>query len=135
MGVNKRAVNLALEGELGLFPVEISCMLQDFEYWYRIQSSSNILLQEALDVSQNLHEERIFTLVSFFSSLCNLINVKPSDLTLETFVLLKENLCDYYIRYWSERIKTFSKMDTYCLLKQRFGLENYISDVKKERTL
>ena len=22
-------------------------------------------------------------------------------------------------------------MDTYCLLKQRFGLENYISDVKK----
>ena len=45
--------------------------------------------------------------------------------------ILKEKLCDYYIRYWSECIKTFSKMDTYCLLKQRFGLENYISDVKK----
>ena len=66
-----------------------------------------------------------------FSSLCKLVNVKPSDVTLETFVLLKEKLCDYYIRYWSERTKTFSKMDTYYLLKQRFGLENFISDVKK----
>ena len=65
------------------------------------------------------------------------INVKPSNVPLETFVLLKEKLCDYmyYILYWSERIKTFSKMDTYCLLKQRFGLENYISDLKKERTV
>ena len=131
MGVNKRAVNLAVKGELGRFPVGISCMLQAFKYWYHIQSSSNILLQEALAVSQNLHEERIFTWFSFFSSLCKLVNVKPPYVTLETFVLLKEKLCDYYIRYWSERIKTLSKMDTYCLLKQRFGLENYISDVKK----
>ena len=62
MGVNKRAV----KGELGRFPVGISCMLQAFKYWYHIQSSSNILLQEALAVSQNLHEERIFTWFSFF---------------------------------------------------------------------
>ena len=27
-------------------------------------------------------------------------------------------------------MKTFSKIDTYCLLNQRFGLENYIGDVK-----
>ena len=45
MGVNKRAVNLAVKGELGHFPVGISCMLQAFKYWYHIQSSSNILLQ------------------------------------------------------------------------------------------
>ena len=61
MGVNKRAVNLAVKGELGRFSIEISCMLQAFKYWYHIQSSNNILLQEALAVYQNLHEERIFT--------------------------------------------------------------------------
>ena len=75
MGVNKRAVNLAVKGELGRFPVGISCMLQAFKYWYHIQSLSNILLQEALAVSQNLHEEQIFTWFSFFSSLYKLINV------------------------------------------------------------
>ena len=98
------------------FPVGISCMLQAFKYWCQIQSSGNILLQEALAVSQNLHEEWIFTWFSFYTSLCKLVDVKPSDVTSETFVLLKEKLCNYYILYWSERINMFSKMDTYCLL-------------------
>ena len=84
-----------------------------------------------VDVSYHSHVRFscIFTWFSFFSSLCKLINVKPSDITSEAFVLLKEKLCDCYIQYWSDRIKTFSKMDTYCLLKQRFGFENYIRDV------
>ena len=72
-------------------------MLQAFKYWYHIQSSNNILLREALAVSQDLHKERIFTWFSFFSSLSKLINVKPSDITSEAFVLLKEKLCDYSI--------------------------------------
>ena len=88
MGVNKRAVNLTVKGELGRFPVGISCMLQAFKYWYHIQSSSNILLQEALAVSQNLHEEWIFTWFSFFSNLCKLVNVKPSDVTLVGWLVL-----------------------------------------------
>ena len=58
-----------------------------------------------------------------------MIDVKSSAVTLEAFVLLKSKLCDRYIQYWSDCIKTFSKMDTYCLMKQRFGLENYIRDV------
>ena len=88
LGVNKRAVNLAVKGNLGRFPIGISCMLQSFKYWYHIQSSNNILLREALAVSQDLHKERIFTWFSFFSSLCKLINVKPSNITSEAFVLL-----------------------------------------------
>ena len=55
MGVNKRAVNLSVNGELWCFPFGISCMLKAFKYLYHIQSSSNILLQEALAISQNLH--------------------------------------------------------------------------------
>ena len=58
-----------------------------------------------------------------------MLDVKSSDVTSEAFVLLKSKLCDRYIQYWSDCIKTFSKMDTYCLMKQRFGLENYVRDV------
>ena len=43
---------------------------------------------------------------------------KSSDVTLEAFVLLRSKLCDHYIQYWSDFIKTFSKMDTYCLMKK-----------------
>ena len=129
LGVNKRAVNLAVKGKLGCFPTGISCMLQAFKYWYHIQSSNNLILLEALAVSENLHKEQLFTWFSFFTSLCKMIDVKSSDVTLEAFVLLRSKLCDRYIQYWSNCIKTFSKMDTHCLMKQRFGLENYIRDV------
>ena len=77
-------------------------------------------------MSEDLHKERIFTWFSFFTSLCKMIDVKSSDVT---FVLLKSKLCDRYIQYRSDCFKTFSKMDTYCLMKQRLGLENYIRDV------
>ena len=52
LGVNKRAVNLAVKGKLGCFPTGISCMLQAFKYWYHIQSSNNLILLEALAVSE-----------------------------------------------------------------------------------
>ena len=109
LGVNKRAVNLAVKGDLGRFPIGISCMLQAFKYWYHIQSSNNILLSEALAESQDLHKERIFTWFSFFSSLCKLINVKPSDITSEAFVLLKEKLCDCYINIGQIVLKRSAK--------------------------
>ena len=61
LDVNKRAVTLAVKGKLERFPIGISCMLQAFKYWYHIQSSNNLLLQEALAVSEDLHNERICT--------------------------------------------------------------------------
>ena len=130
LGVKRRAVNLIVKGELGRFPIGISCMLQALKYLYHIQSSDNLSLQETLAVSEDLHKERIFTWFSFFTSLCKMIDVKSSDVTLEVFVLLKSKLCDRYFQYWSDCIiKCFSKMDTYCLMKQRFGLENCVRDV------
>ena len=38
LGFNKRAVNQPVKGELGLFPIGISCMLQALKYWYHKQS-------------------------------------------------------------------------------------------------
>ena len=32
LGINKRAVNLAVRGELGRFPVTFSCIIQAFKY-------------------------------------------------------------------------------------------------------
>ena len=57
MGVNKRAVNLAVKGELGRFPISFSCIIhvQAFRYRYHLQETSNSLLQEAASVSKSLH--------------------------------------------------------------------------------
>ena len=53
MDVNKRAANLAVEGKLGRFLVRFSCFIQAFKYRYRLQKTSNSLLQEAASVSKN----------------------------------------------------------------------------------
>ena len=50
MGVNKRAVNLAVKGELGRFPISFSCIIKAFRYRYHLQETSNSLLQEAASV-------------------------------------------------------------------------------------
>ena len=70
-------------------------------------------------------------LKSFYAKgFCKMIDVVSLDVTLEAFVLLMSKLCDRYIQYWSDCIKTLGKMmDTYCLMKQMFGLENYIRAV------
>ena len=39
LGVNKRAMNLAVKGELVRFPTGISCMLQALKYMFHLQNT------------------------------------------------------------------------------------------------
>ena len=66
MGVNKRAVNLAVKCELGRFPISFSCIIQAFRYSYHLEETSNSLLQEAASVSKSLHNNGISTWFSFY---------------------------------------------------------------------
>ena len=95
--VNKWAVNLAVKGELVRFLIGISCMLQALKYWFHLQNTNNILLKETLTVSKDLHQERKFTWFSFFASLCKLINIDPSDISVGAIVLLRQKLCNKYV--------------------------------------
>ena len=79
MGVNKRAVNLAVKGELGHFPLSFSCIIQAFRYRYHLQETSNSLLQEAASVSKSLHNNGISTWFSFYGRMCKYINAKVDD--------------------------------------------------------
>ena len=79
LGVNKRAVNLAVNGELGRFPVTFSCIMQAFKYWYHLQESPNSLLREAFSVSKSLHNNGVSTWFLFYDNVCKLINVKSDD--------------------------------------------------------
>ena len=54
LGLNKRAVNLAVKSVLGRFPVSFSCIIQAFKYWYHLQGSSNSLLREESSVCRDL---------------------------------------------------------------------------------
>ena len=93
LGVNTRAVNLAVNGELGRFPVTFSCIIQAFKYWYHLQESPNSLLREAFSVSKSFHSNWR----PFYDNICKLINVKSDDPS--AVLLLQSFLCEKYRIY------------------------------------
>ena len=106
-------MNLAVKRELGRFPVGISCLLQALKYWHHLQSSDHTLLQEALSLSTALHDEGVFSYVSFFKNICDMAGIDHEYITQASVVLLRNKLCDLFTQYWSNGINSFSKMDTY----------------------
>ena len=92
LGVNKRTVNLAIKGELGRFPVNFSCLIQAFKYWYHLQESSNSLLRKASFVCRDLHDKGVSSWFTFYDSICKSINVKADDPSAT--VMLQSLLCE-----------------------------------------
>ena len=127
MGVNKRAVNLAVKGELGRFPISFSCIIQAFRYRYHLQETSNSLLQEAASVSKSLHNNGISTWFSFYDRVCKYINAKVDDPS--AVVTLLSFLCEKFTVYWGNTISSFSKLDTYRSFKSSFCMEGYLDTI------
>ena len=127
LGVNRRAVNLAVKGELGRFPVAFSCVIQAFRYWYHLMESSNPLLQEAFSVSKSLHYNGVSTWFSFYDNLCKLVNV-GSDNPPVVFIL-QSFLCEKFRIYWFNTVKSFSRLDAYLSFKSKFCMECYLDTI------
>ena len=127
MGVNKRAVNLAVKGELGRFPIRFSCIIQAFRYRYHLQETSNSLLQEAVSVSKSLHNNGISTWFSFYDRVCKYINAKVDDPS--AVVTLSSFLCEKFTVYWGNTRSSFSKLDTYRSFKSSFCMEGYLDTI------
>ena len=58
-----------------------------------------------------------------------MINIDAEHISQEAVVLLRNKLCDLYIKYWINGIDSFSKMDSYRSFKSNFIQENYFNDI------
>ena len=54
LGVNKQAVNLAVFGELGMYPISIPAFKSAIEYWFHILKSEDTLLYKAYGTNRSL---------------------------------------------------------------------------------
>ena len=108
--VNKRAINLAVKGELCRFPVCFSCIIQAFSYKYHLQETSNSLLRRVASVSKSLHDNGSSTWFSFYNRICMFINSKIDD-PIAVLILLS-SLYGKFRVYWSHTISSSSKLDT-----------------------
>ena len=64
LGLNKHSTNAAARGELGRFPLLFSIIINMINYWIRLFNSNDELLQEALKLSVNMHENKKYSWIS-----------------------------------------------------------------------
>ena len=142
LGVNKRAVNMAVLSELGMMPVAIDAMKLSFGYWLHLLDCPGSRLVS--DVYRFLRESntgftlKIKDLLHKFG-FRHLWDNQSTFSKRRSIFSLSEKIKESYIRYWNNVISSESvgncgrKLRTYRKLKNDYTIENflYYTDIQK----
>ena len=134
LGVNPRAHNAAVMGELGRLPLFISVVISTIKYLNHINEvkDKRPLLSAAFDEDNNLctsksWSKRLKNIVALFN--CNL------DGTPSFIKKIKENMKNSYLIYWrkslGDELTEEGKLYIYRHIKNNFGMEQYLKDIHK----
>lgn len=134
LSVIKAAVNLAVLGELGMYPISIQALKSAVEYW--LQNADNSLLQD--DYTSNLQlsdgfASKIKILLNklFFSHVW--INQSTFSKRRLVFAVCKK-LNENYLNFWPSNIfdDHENKLRTYRNLKDKYAVNAYLKiDIDK----
>ena len=125
-----------LDGELGLFPIEIDVKLRMISYWARLLTGKetklsylsykilyNLFIDENLDFSWIKHVKHIFDDTGY-SYIWSQQFFQNSDLLL---ALIRNRLHEQFTQEWHSLIQNSPKAINYRLFKDNFEFENYFN--------
>ena len=112
LGLSKKSSCLAVLGELGQFPVEISCFTHMTKYWHRLKTkmSDDSLVSSFLKLSEadeNSGHINWLSTVKFILQYCNLGNIWLNLYTTSTGKLTqkcKKILRDKFIKFFKDKL-------------------------------
>lgn len=126
LSVNKAAVNLAVLGELGMYPISIQALKSAVEYWLHVINSDNNLLRDAYKSNLQLSDSLYQKLKYYYFSKRRLV-----------FAVCKK-LDENYLNFWRSSIFDDSnsnhgnKLRTYRNLKDKYAVNTYLKlDIDK----
>ena len=129
LGVNKYSTNCAVRGELGSFPVSIYIMSQAVKFWFHLlQLPKNSLAHKSLSEASSLNNNWILCIRNILSQF-GFSHVWDNQATFNVDNLinaLKLKMQQHYTSWWSNKTKTFSKLDFFNKFKTKFMLEKYL---------
>ena len=132
LNISKYASNSAVLGELGRYPLTITCWSQVVKYWLRlVNGTKNVLLNSAFQMAS--HENHTWVQAIYF--MLNRNGFKQAwlyhpDTSSNFHVIFKQCLVDQFIQQWRGIIGTSKR---FCLLnavKPTFQRSNYIDTIK-----
>ena len=146
LGVNKKASNLAVRGELGRYPLYIDVVLSMIKYWIRFHDHKNKisdnLLTEALKENYSMSEENQHCWLTCIKTILyeigmNDIYHNPAKCTKKTIKDIQTRLKLRYVRKWQQDVACIkpdkvtkedtNKLRTYKIFKTNFKQEKYLS--------
>ena len=140
LSVNKAAVNLAVLGELGMYPISIQALKSAVEYWLHVINSDNNLLRDAYKSNLQLSD----SFVSKIKILLNKLNFSHVWTNQSTFSKRRlvfavcKKLDENYLNFWRSSIFDDSnsnhgnKLRTYRNLKDKYAVNTYLKlDIDK----
>ena len=143
LGVKKNSSNLPVLAELGVYPIIIKVLRQVYKYALRlINYKKNSLMGQAAIQQRKLMTNgsiSFFNIVKFINVSLNLkipTRIMTPDAALQkkqiesvTKVMI-DKLKEKYQKFFKEKIATNAKLANYVKLKQNYGFETYLSNIK-----
>ena len=136
LNVNRRAINAAVRGELGLFPVYITVLANGISYAARIlKKDNNDLLEEAVLTQKIMIEKgQKCWLANALIILRKITGPTASldDLEMTNGKVIRQTLQDEYVQHWYESIWGNSsdkcRLKIYRAVKDDFAFADYLNN-------
>ena len=148
LGVHRNTTNLAIHGELGIYPLHIDIKIKMVLYFLYLRDQDNKTLSGTLTELQKMNNGRRS---SWSKKIEQLIEDYNLDITTykyrsrnENFhnqllshnnlrIVLRKKLQTSFLKEWDVKTSSMSKLSFYRLYKQNHKLENYIVLVNNRR--
>ena len=131
LGLNRKASNFAVRGEMGRTPLQIIIIEKILKYnLYLNSKDDNTLVKQFLYISQilgkkymNSHSYLLLDTLNFYSSQGFR---KPEYLTEDSIIEFISTLTNKYKEFWKKKIESSTKLDFFRKFKHDFKAEEYL---------
>ena len=141
LSVRTSTPNFMVYGETGKFPIDVSLKLRILNFWTKLLVNNNKLSGKLYQLLLNMHNlgECNSKWILFVKSILDnagLSYVWNNHIVLSKMdikMYVKQILQDQFIQKWYSDIENSSRGQFYMMFKRDFGLEKYLTVLKKNR--
>ena len=135
LGVNVKATNIAVMGELGRYPLGIDILVQMFKFHEHVQTHTNVLVLAAFKESNKIHDKGGLSWMTFFKGVSENPDIcSSSNNHIDKWQMYKQCLVSSFIQKWDSSLCSNSaKLIFYKSFKSTFVYENYLNLVKSRK--
>ena len=134
LGVRQQTPNMAVYGELGIFPLSVIAKLRSIKFWLKIKKNINspiysLYIDQCANINNSCWSSRFNSIIEHlgFSHLLNNFDINNNYLPL-----LKSRVHDQFKQEWSTCLNCMSKLDYYVKFKSIFCYEDYIDKITND---